>query len=100
MKKLIIAAIGVLGLIVILIWKSALTSHNTQLQDTRPEISSNKNLPEIVEIFACGDYCPGPPEQYTFKVYKDVLTESDCANLGGKFESFDGWGTQYYCRVP
>jgi len=53
--------------------------------------------PEIVELFACGDYCPNPRESYLKKVYKDVTTKEECDRYGGEYSSYTGWGTRFFC---
>ena len=53
--------------------------------------------PAVVDFFACGDYCPGPPEQYTVKVYQDVTDETQCKDLGGTPANFQGWTKVHYC---
>jgi len=55
--------------------------------------------PEIVELFACGDYCPNPREQYLEKVYKGITTKEECDRYGGEYSSFTGWETVYFCKV-
>jgi hypothetical protein len=53
--------------------------------------------PPIVEHFACGDYCPGPREQYLKKVYDGVKDEAACKALGGTPYSYIGWGETKVC---
>lgn len=55
--------------------------------------------PEIVEVFACGDYCPGPEEKYIKRVYDGVTGEEECRKLGGRPYTFIGWGTHTVCEV-
>lgn len=56
--------------------------------------------PEIVEVFACSDNCPGPEEQYIKRVYKDVTDEAECRRLGGRPFVVVGWTERRFCEVP
>ncbi|HCU53122.1 MAG TPA: hypothetical protein DIC36_02170 [Gammaproteobacteria bacterium] len=53
--------------------------------------------PEIIEVFACGDYCPGPREQYLVKAYKGVNTREECLRIGGQPHEYVGWGKHFVC---
>ncbi len=55
--------------------------------------------PKVVDFFACGDNCPGPESKYTVKVYEGVTSSEECAKWGGRWKSFVGWGTTYYCQA-
>jgi Ca-activated chloride channel family protein len=55
--------------------------------------------PAIVDHFACGDYCPGPAEQYIKKVYEGVTDPEQCLQLGGDPQEYVGWGTTQICVV-
>ncbi len=54
-------------------------------------------LPPIVEVFACGDYCPGPRQRYIVRVYQGVTDEALCETLGGRAMSYIGWGKHMVC---
>ncbi|MFA7314904.1 MAG: hypothetical protein WC025_03185 [Candidatus Magasanikbacteria bacterium] len=67
-------------------------------------LSKNKNTkiieikkPPIVDHFACGDYCPGPREQYMVKVYQGITDETECRKLGGTPYSYRGWVEVHIC---
>jgi hypothetical protein len=53
--------------------------------------------PPIVDYFACGDYCPGPTEQYMVNVYQGVTDQKECERIGGRFSQYTGWGTHTFC---
>ena len=53
--------------------------------------------PRIIEVFACGDYCPGPEEKYMKKVYEGVEDKETCLKLGGKPYIYIGWGSHFVC---
>ncbi len=55
--------------------------------------------PEIVDFFACSDYCPEPKENYTIKIYKGVATKKECEKLNGEFFEFYGWKKYQVCKV-
>ncbi len=59
----------------------------------------NIETPQIVEVFACSDYCPGPREQYIKRVYDGVTDEEECRKLGGRLYTVKGWGTRIVCEV-
>ena len=86
--KILAIVIAVLAILAIIILAYFGNSHK----------KSNQNKPPVVDYFACGDYCPGPPEQYTIKVYQGVEDEKQCLALGGKPGSFTGWTTRKYCQ--
>ena len=62
-------------------------------------IDENSKKPEIVEVFACSDYCPGPDEKYMKRVYEGVVDEEECRKLDGRLYSFIGWGQHFVCEV-
>jgi len=62
-----------------------------QNQDDSP------SKPKIIEVFACGDYCPGPREKYMKRVYEGVRDEETCLPLGGKPYTYIGWGSTFIC---
>lgn len=64
---------------------------------TNEEQTKAPDKPPVVDFFACGDYCPGPQEKYTVKVYQGVTDETQCQNLGGTPASFHGWTEVHYC---
>lgn len=66
-----------------------------------PSISevANEEKPPIIDHFACGDNCPGPPEKYMVKIYQGVEDEEECLRLGGHPSSYTGWGTVNICIV-
>ena len=53
--------------------------------------------PQIVEVFACSDYCPGPEKKYMKKVYEGVNDEATCLKLRGKPYTYIGWGEYFVC---
>jgi len=55
--------------------------------------------PNIIEVFACSDYCPGPEEQYMKRVYEGVTDEKECRELGGEPYTIVGWGKRTICEV-
>ena len=55
--------------------------------------------PPIVDMFACGDYCPGPQEKYMVKIYEGIQDDVECLKIGGYPASFTGWGVTKYCAV-
>ncbi len=56
-------------------------------------------LPDIVEVFACSDYCPGPQEKYIKRVYDGVSDREECRKLGGRLYTYLGWGQYFVCEV-
>jgi len=62
---------------------------------TIPTTTSKKPL--IVDHFACSDYCPGPAEKYTVKVYQGVTDPEECKKIGGKPSTYYGWGEFHIC---
>jgi len=56
-------------------------------------------VPEIVEVFACSDNCPGPEEQYIKTVYDGVTDEEECLKLGGEPYTYYGWRKFTVCEV-
>ena len=62
-------------------------------------VDEQSELPEIVEVFACGDYCPGPEEKYLKRVYDGITDAEKCRELGGKPYTYIGWGQQTVCEV-
>ncbi|MEL7185871.1 MAG: hypothetical protein AAFN50_05475 [Pseudomonadota bacterium] len=62
-------------------------------------VDGEPELPKIVEVFACSDYCPGPEEKYMKRVYDGITDEVECRKLGGKPFTFIGWGQQTICEV-
>jgi hypothetical protein len=59
----------------------------------------NESTPEIIDVFACGDNCPGPKEKYMVKAYKGINNEADCLKLGGRPYVYEGWGKHFVCIV-
>ena len=57
----------------------------------------NQDKPEIVEVFACSDYCTGPEEKYMKQVYDGVADEGECLKLGGRPYTYIGWGKYTVC---
>jgi len=68
----------------------------TKAASEKPGESPEKK-PEIIEVFACGDYCPGPREQYLVKAYKGVTTREECRRVGGRPYEYFGWGKHFLC---
>lgn len=62
-------------------------------------VDDNSELPEIIEVFACGDYCPGPRENYIKRAYAGVTDEAECRALGGSPYTYVGWGERTICEV-
>jgi hypothetical protein len=69
----------------------SLTACAGKYEDDSPEI------PRIVEVFACSDYCPGPEEKYMKWVYEGVDDEATCLKFGGKPYTYLGWGNYLVC---
>jgi len=65
------------------------------LWHSSPTTTSKK--PPIVNHFACSDYCPGPAEKYTVKVYQGVTDPEECKKIGGKPSTYYGWGEFHIC---
>ncbi len=66
---------------------------------TSGPVDDELEIPEIVEIFACSDYCPGPRERYMKRVYDGVTDEEECRKLGGRLYTFIGWGQHTVCEA-
>ena len=62
-------------------------------------VDEESDVPDIVEIFACGDYCPGPEEKYLKRVYDGVTDEEECRKLGGKPYMLIDWEQRTVCEV-
>ena len=62
-------------------------------------VEKKSKEPNVVEIFACSDYCPGPEEQYIKQVYEGVTDEDACRELGGRPYTYIGWGQRTVCEV-
>jgi hypothetical protein len=62
-------------------------------------IEGESEIPNIVEVFACSDYCPDPEEKYMKRVYDGVTDEDECRALGGTPYTFIGWGQHTVCEV-
>jgi hypothetical protein len=62
-------------------------------------IDNKARVPNIVEVFACSDYCPGPEERYIKQVYEGVTDKNECLELGGRPYSYVGWGERTVCEV-
>jgi hypothetical protein len=62
-------------------------------------VDKESETPDIVEVFACSDYCPGPEEKYIKRVYDGVTDEEECRKLGGRPYSYLGWGQYTVCEV-
>lgn len=80
-------------IIVILILSAAIVACASGLVEAESEV------PEIVEIFACGDYCPGPEEKYLKRVYDGVTDEEECRELGGRLYMWIDWQKRTVCEV-
>ena len=59
----------------------------------------SSNVPAIIEVFACSDYCPGLPKKYIKRVYDGVTDVEECRNLGGEPYTYSGWGHRTVCEV-
>jgi len=68
--------------------------YNNINKDARPVESSK---PEIIKVFACSDYCPGPEDKYMVKAYKDINNTEECLKIGGKPHKYVGWSTIFVC---
>jgi len=66
---------------------------------TNHPVEEQAELPEIVEVFACSDYCPGPKEKYLRRVYDGITDAEKCRELGGSPYTYMGWGTRTVCVV-
>lgn len=62
-------------------------------------VDEDSEAPEIVEVFACSDYCPGPESKYTKRVYDGITDEEECRKLGGKLYTYFGWGQRTVCEA-
>lgn len=62
-------------------------------------VDNGTRLPDIVEVFACSDYCPGPEKKYVKRVYDGVSDEDECRKLGGWPYTYFGWGQHTVCEV-
>jgi hypothetical protein len=62
-------------------------------------VDDELEIPEIVEVFACSDYCPGPEERYIKRVYDGVTDEEECRKLGGRPYTYIGWGEHTVCEA-
>jgi len=62
-------------------------------------VDGDSEVPDIVDVFACSDYCPGPREEYIKRVYDGVTDEEECRKLGGKPYTYIGWGQHSVCEV-
>ena len=58
---------------------------------------NGQDKPEIVEVFACSDYCPGPEEKYIKRVYDGVTDKGECLKLSGRPYTYIGWGNYTVC---
>lgn len=63
------------------------------------EIILNLTKPQVVDHFACSDYCPGPAEKYTIQIYKGVKNSTYCWAIFGKPKTYFGWGQFTVCQV-
>jgi len=61
--------------------------------------NNDTGLPDIVEAFACSDYCPEPEEKYIKRVYDGITDEEQCRDLGSRPYTFIGWGQHTLCEV-
>ena len=52
--------------------------------------------PEIISVFACSKYCPGPDSIYRKRVYRGVFDKTQCQKLDGEMYSY---GTNAVCVV-
>lgn len=75
-------------IVLVILWVSACAAGNEEQKASKPE---------VIEIFACSDYCPGPRSKYMKKVYEGVSDEESCLKLGGKPYTYTGWGTYFAC---
>ena len=58
-----------------------------------------ENKPEIINVFTCSDYCPGPVESYYKDAYKGVVDADECLKLDGEPIEVAGWGRTFFCLV-
>ena len=77
-----------MSLATLVCWLSACAGSN---EDKSP------GRPQIIEVFACSDYCPGPEEKYLKFVYEGVNDEASCLKLGGQPYRYLGWGNYFVC---
>ena len=61
--------------------------------DTKDDLQPK---PEIISVFACSKYCPGPDSVYRKRVYRGVFDEKQCQKLDGEMYSY---GTNTVCVV-
>lgn len=62
-------------------------------------IEDGHETPEILEVFACGDYCPGPEEKYLKRIYDGVTNKRECRKLGGRLYTYFAKGWYTVCEV-
>jgi hypothetical protein len=79
--------------IIIFILSAAVTACASDPVDKESEV------PDIVDVFACSDYCPGPEEKYIKRVYDGVTDKEECRKLGGRPYTYLGWGQYTVCEV-
>ncbi len=54
-------------------------------------VDDDAKLPDIVEVFACSDYCPGPEEKYA--EHRMTIDQSMITGIvDGASMTFIGWG--------
>ena len=46
--------------------------------------SGVKETPEIVTVYACSSYCPGPDNIYQKRVYRGIVDPRQCRQLDGE----------------
>lgn len=63
------------------------------------DMDAKRSQYEIIDYFACSDYCPGDPEQYMVKIYDGVHSEKECKDIGGDPKYVKGWGSEFICIV-
>jgi hypothetical protein len=55
--------------------------------------------PNIVDFFACSDYCPLENSAYMLKIYEGVTDPDVCTTLKGEYRIIYGWTETKICVV-
>jgi hypothetical protein len=55
--------------------------------------------PNVVDFFACSDYCPLEDSAYMLKIYEGVTDPDVCTSLKGEYRIIYGWTETKICVV-
>ncbi len=86
----------ILGFVLIVSGCSSIDSFN---YNDGVQTTDKKSKPDVVEVFACSDNCPGPREKYLVKAYKGINNRFECDQVGGIPYEYIGWGKHFVCKV-